>query len=503
MRPAALILGLLLAIVTVARAGFWTSYPPDFDFANFALGVERFSPADHQPHPPGYPLVILTARGFAAVGMSQVSALHATALLGTLLAVLGAYLLGRRVSGERGGVLTACLVAANPVFWHASVSSPTRIYLAAAVCWVLWCLLELVGGRSAFLWIGAGAMGLFAGFRPELLALLAGPLVIASRMAGIGWRRLATAGALSAALCVPWMLWIAASYHSLFRAAYVYYYYVLHHVTTTSVALGAPQGAWTRMLRDGFLWNALAAATVALSVTAGGRRGTPDRAFLLLTCTYAAPALAIQLLLHLGADTPGHAIGTVAALSAIAGGWLGAARAGWVAVPMSAAMLAVTLAPPGVHAALDSVSARSYSARQRVMAAQIEELRNALEPGDAIVVLNDSPVAGRILEWEFPDTEVVAFSAPVHADAHRPAEGMWFFRHRHYALGDEHVFPASTGTIHILSGRGSRQWSALRENLCARFPCGGGEPRLEVHVGPGSGRLRLNPYTLVFARPAR
>jgi uncharacterized membrane protein len=39
----------------------------DIDSINFALGVEHFDVASHQPHPPGYPVFIALARASTAV----------------------------------------------------------------------------------------------------------------------------------------------------------------------------------------------------------------------------------------------------------------------------------------------------------------------------------------------------------------------------------------------------------------------------------------------------
>ncbi|HYM10579.1 MAG TPA: hypothetical protein VEU62_07600, partial [Bryobacterales bacterium] len=138
MKPKPLLL-LLVAFLAASRTIFWTAHPPNFDFANFALGVYRFAPIDHQPQPPGYPLVILLGKAFAALGLSAVRALQLTALAGGMAAILGAYHLGRQLSGELGGLLASFLLAIDPVCWYSGVSSPVRIYLAAGVCWLLSC----------------------------------------------------------------------------------------------------------------------------------------------------------------------------------------------------------------------------------------------------------------------------------------------------------------------------------------------------------------------------
>jgi len=51
----------------------------DLDSINFALGIRYYDIAQHQPHPPGYPLFIGAAKLLAALGLSEV---HALSLLG-------------------------------------------------------------------------------------------------------------------------------------------------------------------------------------------------------------------------------------------------------------------------------------------------------------------------------------------------------------------------------------------------------------------------------------
>src|SRR5881296_240356 len=75
----------LLALVFLA---FHFPYLPssleDLDSINFALGIRHFDVAQHQPHPPGYPVFILIAKAVHAVVAPEARA------LGLLSAVAGA-----------------------------------------------------------------------------------------------------------------------------------------------------------------------------------------------------------------------------------------------------------------------------------------------------------------------------------------------------------------------------------------------------------------------------
>ena len=53
---------LVISAVAVTRVLSMSRFLYDLDSVNFALGMLRFDPAGHQPHPPGYFLYICLAR---------------------------------------------------------------------------------------------------------------------------------------------------------------------------------------------------------------------------------------------------------------------------------------------------------------------------------------------------------------------------------------------------------------------------------------------------------
>ena len=81
--------GSILALVFLA---FQLFYLPasleDLDSINFALGVRHFDVAEHQPHPPGYPLFILAAKGAHALMGSEAHALAAVSVVAGALGVI-------------------------------------------------------------------------------------------------------------------------------------------------------------------------------------------------------------------------------------------------------------------------------------------------------------------------------------------------------------------------------------------------------------------------------
>jgi hypothetical protein len=118
----------LLAAFLAGHLPFLASSLEDLDSVNFALGVERFDVAEHQPHPPGYPLFIALGKlGTAAVravtpaGAREAVPARGLAIWGALLGALSIlpllqffFVLERSVSVARAA---AVLTLASPLFW--------------------------------------------------------------------------------------------------------------------------------------------------------------------------------------------------------------------------------------------------------------------------------------------------------------------------------------------------------------------------------------------------
>src|SRR3989475_5551787 len=78
----------LSALFLVFHVPYLPASLEDLDSINFALGVRHFDVAEHQPHPPGYPLFILAAKGAHALIPSEANALAAVSIVAGALGVL-------------------------------------------------------------------------------------------------------------------------------------------------------------------------------------------------------------------------------------------------------------------------------------------------------------------------------------------------------------------------------------------------------------------------------
>jgi hypothetical protein len=126
-----------LAVLFLAgHLPFLASTLEDLDSANFALGLRDFDPGRHRPHPPGYPIYIVTAKAAATVMTEP----HALAIWGVLCGAMAAFALLRffaclDLSDQAcGGAATAELG-----FWESWLTPPaaaTLLTMTAPLTWM-------------------------------------------------------------------------------------------------------------------------------------------------------------------------------------------------------------------------------------------------------------------------------------------------------------------------------------------------------------------------------
>src|SRR5262245_38088479 len=119
----------LLAVVFLA---FHLPYLPasleDLDSVNFALGIRHFDVAEHQPHPPGYPLFIALAKGVHLFVSREEHVLAIIAIVAGALGALAMWAFFReleasrhehdRNASESAPAMCATLLAvASPLYW--------------------------------------------------------------------------------------------------------------------------------------------------------------------------------------------------------------------------------------------------------------------------------------------------------------------------------------------------------------------------------------------------
>jgi hypothetical protein len=222
------LLSALILLVLAGHLPFFASTLEDLDSFNFALGLHDFDPRKHQPHPPGYPVIIglgkaarLLIAGDApgpeadARALSAVSAIAGALLVVPLFVLYGQLERVRTAAGSpprRDVPLGATAVAiAAPLTWFAMarpMSDMPGLALAVGAqallvgAWVAFRAHDLRTG-DRHLWTGAVAAALAVGARSQSVWLVAPILLLAfvsRRGAGAARAQLIAFGAATVAV---------------------------------------------------------------------------------------------------------------------------------------------------------------------------------------------------------------------------------------------------------------------------------------------------------------
>jgi hypothetical protein len=155
----------------------------DIDSINFALGIRDFDIAEHQPHPPGYPVLILVAKIVNAAAGSEVLTLSLLGIVSGALLAFALVALFRALDGaaSRAGdpkrialqpwtaVAAAALALTAPLMWITAARPLSDVPGLAAALFVQWLLVRADSTRAiAF---AALAAGLAAGIRSQVVWL--------------------------------------------------------------------------------------------------------------------------------------------------------------------------------------------------------------------------------------------------------------------------------------------------------------------------------------------
>lgn len=168
----------------------------DLDSINFALGVRQFDVAQHQPHPPGYPVYIAAAKAVHVVVPDVTKALSFVSVAGATLAVIAILALFRAWPSAQGdlwvSVVGTTLAITSPLFWMTAVRPLSDMLgLALAVTGQALALRAVTTSGWA---LAAFIAGVAVGVRSQVVWLTVPLLVIAIWMRGgegVGFRRTA------------------------------------------------------------------------------------------------------------------------------------------------------------------------------------------------------------------------------------------------------------------------------------------------------------------------
>lgn len=172
-------LWLLAGAVAISRFAFRSHDLYDLDSVNFALGMGRFDPTVHQPHPPGYFLYVCMGRLVNYLVHDANLALVIVSILASIATVILIYSLALDWFGPRSATFAGLLFLFSPLAWfHGTVALTYSVEAAASaligsLCW------RIDRGKTSLILPTAIVLGVSAGVRPSSILFL-GPLFIFS-----------------------------------------------------------------------------------------------------------------------------------------------------------------------------------------------------------------------------------------------------------------------------------------------------------------------------------
>jgi len=467
----------------------------NFDLANFAFALDEFSPAEHKPQPPGYPLFVGLTRLLRLFSDDPMVVFAVAGLAGCLVAIVALFRQAELMFGLRAAIASTVLLLLHPALWTAGLLNPVRVFLATGsaviglLAWKSW-------HRDANRWWTVGlwaAIGLTAGFRPGLAVLML-PVGIAAtlrrRSSAADWAMAAAALVVSVG---SWLVVCARGSGGMREYLLMLGRYLDDHSARTSILFGAPLLPALAMAGEAILWTAAPAIAWVWLVPLLPRSVLTDawRKAGLLVVLWMGPSFLFSTLVH--SAEPGHVLPMVPPLCLIGAfvlGHLRRPRIAGVAVAVSAAIhIALFYWPPLEVLRPASAVAVRTAARQADDALSL--VRELQREGPLTLVASPAAAVGwRVLSYYHRDRPlVVLHSNPESAASPR----YWLMRNGDIVAEGLDVVP--------LPDSGKVIWFLSAQSPLPEVP---GVPDSSKRVGgaivtdmPKDTRVRLANYVLI------
>jgi hypothetical protein len=169
----------LIGAVAITRFVFRSHYLYDLDSVNFALGIDRFDPRVHQPHPPGYFLYICLGRLFNVMLHDANLALVMLSIIASCGAAVLIYYMALDWFDQKAARFAGILFLFSPLAWFHGIVALTysvEAFFSALLGYLCW---RVYSGRNGYIVPAAIALGVSAGVRPSSVLFL-GPIFLFS-----------------------------------------------------------------------------------------------------------------------------------------------------------------------------------------------------------------------------------------------------------------------------------------------------------------------------------
>jgi hypothetical protein len=314
---------LLAGAVAISRFAFRSHDLYDLDSVNFALGIGRFDPRVHQPHPPGYFLYICLGRLLNFLVYDANLALVLLSILASIACVILIYQLALEWFGPRAATFAGLLFLFSPLAWfHGTVALTYSVEAAASALMGLlsW---RIDRGRTGFILPTAIVLGITAGIRPSSILFL-GPLFLFSlRHSPL---RKILLGVLALGLTIiAWfvpMIWASGGLGAYFGALRSLWLMVPSKGTVFN---SSPVTSVARAMTIVFIYFLCFGLAVLAPLGAASSPTPADKSKKIFTAVWIVPALCFFTFIFLKLVNSGYLL-LVAAPACV---WLGAWAAAW------------------------------------------------------------------------------------------------------------------------------------------------------------------------------
>lgn len=195
---------LLFAITIATRIPFASTMLYHLDSVQYALGIDRYDVAVHQPHPPGYFLYVMLGKLVNTVTHDPNRAFVALSILFSGLAVITIFQLGRELFDRQTALFAALLALTSPNLWfHGEVAMNYVIeaFTSSAIALLCW---QVARGREDRIWLLAAVLALAGGIRQNTPVFLL-PLVLYS-VRNVPIKKITAAVLLCAGITLCWVI---------------------------------------------------------------------------------------------------------------------------------------------------------------------------------------------------------------------------------------------------------------------------------------------------------
>ena len=175
---------LLIGATIATRLPFRARMLYNWDAVQFALALQEYDVAKHQPYPPGYVLYVVMGRLLDSLLGDPNQSYVVLAIVASGATTFVVYFLAKALYDRLTAVTAALLLAVSPLFWFYGSVALTYTGEALFASLVAYLAYQALLGSERHLYLSAAYLGLTAGVRQSLLPLLF-PLWLGSAVIGI------------------------------------------------------------------------------------------------------------------------------------------------------------------------------------------------------------------------------------------------------------------------------------------------------------------------------